>query len=657
MGNEALSAETTPRPVRSTTVRSSNHRSSRRFGASTGASSSRCRSRSWSGTSPTSCSRSRPTSWRRGYAATSRRPAARPRPGRHHVRDHDVVRLVRQPHARPSAADIRDDLERRRATRERLLLRPLGRHDGREQPHPEHLDLRGLRRGDAVHRDPREPQQQDRGRLLRGRRARSPGRRTASRSRATTCPRHRSSASAARSRSTATTGSSTRSASWSPGSSPCCWSPSCMRNTGKFTMADVLSFRLKQGPVRMAAAITTLAVCFFYLLAQMAGAGGLVSLLLGIGPDRSVDRGRRGRRAHDPLRARRRDEGHHLGADLKAFLLIGGAAVMTVWVLALNGFSSRTCSTTRSRLRHAIRRRDPRSGPAVRRTDRVGRLHLPLARAGSGYRRPAARADALLHGSDREGSPSLGGVGASGSSASSTCSPSCSATAPRRWSAPRTSCGARWRELRGSAARVRARRTGAARLHLGGRVRDDPRGRGRTHDHRGGVVRARHLCERREEGQARPDGEVKVARRTVIVIGVLAIIGGIGVNGRTRLPRGTRVRGRGIRKAGDHAREQRGAIVNMSSLSGKVGLVGQTNYSAAKAGIVGMTKAAAKELAHLGVRVNAIAPGLIRSAMTEAMPQHIWDQKVAEVPMGRARRSRARSPAWRCSWRPICPPT
>jgi 3-oxoacyl-[acyl-carrier protein] reductase len=81
---------------------------------------------------------------------------------------------------------------------------------------------------------------------------------------------------------------------------------------------------------------------------------------------------------------------------------------------------------------------------------------------------------------------------------------------------------------------------------------------------------------------------------------------------------------------------KRGAIVNMSSISGKVGLIGQTNYSAAKAGIVGLTKAAAKELAHLGVRVNAIQPGLIRSAMTEAMPQHIWDQKLAEVPMGRA---------------------
>src|ERR1700733_4355619 len=93
----------------------------------------------------------------------------------------------------------------------------------------------------------------------------------------------------------------------------------------------------------------------------------------------------------------------------------------------------------------------------------------------------------------------------------------------------------------------------------------------------------------------------------------------------------------GIRTAAAIMREnKRGAIVNMSSLSGKVGLVGQTNYSAAKAGIVGMTKAAAKELAHLGVRVNAIQPGLIRSAMTEAMPQRIWDAKVAEVPMGRA---------------------
>lgn len=93
----------------------------------------------------------------------------------------------------------------------------------------------------------------------------------------------------------------------------------------------------------------------------------------------------------------------------------------------------------------------------------------------------------------------------------------------------------------------------------------------------------------------------------------------------------------GLRHAAAIMREnKRGAIINMSSVSGKVGMIGQTNYSAAKAGIVGMTKAAAKELAYVGVRVNAIQPGLIRSAMTEAMPQRIWDSKVAEVPLGRA---------------------
>ncbi|HEX2316979.1 MAG TPA: 3-oxoacyl-ACP reductase FabG [Thermomonospora sp.] len=93
----------------------------------------------------------------------------------------------------------------------------------------------------------------------------------------------------------------------------------------------------------------------------------------------------------------------------------------------------------------------------------------------------------------------------------------------------------------------------------------------------------------------------------------------------------------GTRTAAAIMREhRRGAIVNLSSLSGKVGMVGQTNYSAAKAGVVGLTKAAAKELAHHGVRVNAIQPGLIRTAMTEAMPQKAWDQKMSEIPMGRA---------------------
>jgi 3-oxoacyl-[acyl-carrier protein] reductase len=79
-----------------------------------------------------------------------------------------------------------------------------------------------------------------------------------------------------------------------------------------------------------------------------------------------------------------------------------------------------------------------------------------------------------------------------------------------------------------------------------------------------------------------------------------------------------------------------GSIINLSSISGKVGFIGQTNYSAAKAGIVGLSKAAAKEVAHLGVRINVIQPGLIRTAMTEAMPQKAWNQKMAEIPMQRA---------------------
>jgi 3-oxoacyl-[acyl-carrier protein] reductase len=79
-----------------------------------------------------------------------------------------------------------------------------------------------------------------------------------------------------------------------------------------------------------------------------------------------------------------------------------------------------------------------------------------------------------------------------------------------------------------------------------------------------------------------------------------------------------------------------GSIINMSSLSGKVGNPGQTNYSAAKAGLVGLTKAAAKELGPSGVRVNAIQPGLIRTAMTLAMKPEVYAAKEAEVPMKRA---------------------
>ncbi|GAA1409764.1 cation acetate symporter [Glutamicibacter uratoxydans] len=113
-----------------------------------------------------------------------------------------------------------------------------------------------------------------------------------------------------------------------------------LRNTGKFTMADVLSFRLKQRPVRIAAAVSTLAVCVFYLLAQMAGAGALVSLLLGIDSKAGqslviVIVG--------ALMILYVLVGGMKGTTwvqiIKAVLLIAGVLVMTVWTLALFGFN------------------------------------------------------------------------------------------------------------------------------------------------------------------------------------------------------------------------------------------------------------------------------------------------------------------------------
>jgi 3-oxoacyl-[acyl-carrier protein] reductase len=93
----------------------------------------------------------------------------------------------------------------------------------------------------------------------------------------------------------------------------------------------------------------------------------------------------------------------------------------------------------------------------------------------------------------------------------------------------------------------------------------------------------------------------------------------------------------GTKMASLQMREQGtgGSVINISSMSGKVGNPGQTNYSAAKAGLIGLTKAAAKEGARYGVRVNAIQPGFIRTAMTDTMPPDVLSQRIAEIPLGR----------------------
>lgn len=94
----------------------------------------------------------------------------------------------------------------------------------------------------------------------------------------------------------------------------------------------------------------------------------------------------------------------------------------------------------------------------------------------------------------------------------------------------------------------------------------------------------------------------------------------------------------GVRQAAAVMHGKGGSIINISSMSGKIGNPGQTNYSAAKAGIVGLTKAAAKEQARHGVRVNAVQPGLIKTPMTAAMSDEAFAATEATIPMQRAGR-------------------
>ena len=82
-------------------------------------------------------------------------------------------------------------------------------------------------------------------------------------------------------------------------------------------------------------------------------------------------------------------------------------------------------------------------------------------------------------------------------------------------------------------------------------------------------------------------------------------------------------------------KQRAGRIINMTSVSGVTGNVGQANYAAAKAGVIGFTKTCAKELASRGITVNAVAPGFIETAMTDVLPEKIKEGIAATVPFGR----------------------
>ncbi|MDJ1113158.1 solute symporter family protein [Microbacterium dauci] len=304
-----------------------------------------------------------------------------------------------------------------------------------------------------------------------------------------------------------------------------------MRNTGKFTMADVLSFRLKQRPVRLAAAITTLAVCFFYLLAQMAGAGGLVSLLLGITESvgQSVVVAVVG-----VLMIVYVLIGGMKGTTwvqiVKAFLLIGGAVVMTIWVLAINGFSLDTL------LGAAVEasNRDPQEailGPGLQYGANPWdflSLAIALVLGTAGLPHVLMRFYTVPTAKEARRSVvwAIWLIGlfylltlVLGYGAGAIVGPATIAAAPGgvNSAAPLLAAALGGPVLLGfiSAVAFATILAVVAGLTITAAASF-------AHDIYANVVK---------KGNVPPDGEVKVARRTVIVIGVLAILGGIGVQG------------------------------------------------------------------------------------------------------------------------------
>ncbi len=82
-------------------------------------------------------------------------------------------------------------------------------------------------------------------------------------------------------------------------------------------------------------------------------------------------------------------------------------------------------------------------------------------------------------------------------------------------------------------------------------------------------------------------------------------------------------------------KQKYGRIINISSVTGAMGNAGQANYSASKAAVMGFTKSIAREYAHCGITVNAVAPGFIKTAMTDAIPDKDREAMIAQIPAKR----------------------
>ena len=185
-----------------------------------------------------------------------------------------------------------------------------------------------------------------------------------------------------------------------------------LRNSGRYTMADQLAFRMRQVPVRTAAAASTIVVSIFYLLAQMVGAGSLVGLLIGVSSPEIKNLVIIG---VGVLMIVYVTFGGMKGTTwvqiVKAVLLMVGTLLITVLVLAQFHFNlSELLGAAAEQLREG--RGVPAAGPALRQgPGRQVRLPVPRARAGARHGWPAAHPDPLLHDPDRPGRPQVRAVG------------------------------------------------------------------------------------------------------------------------------------------------------------------------------------------------------------------------------------------------------